>query len=382
MAGVRAACQDVKVLVLGATGNVGGRAAIELFRAGVVEQLQIGARDIEEATRLASRFSSNSQTSVTGVEVDITRPGLAERFAEHDVIVNCAGPGYLLEEQAVRAAVAAGVNYVSLCDDHDGTEEALAHDRAAQDAGVTIVSGCGLSPGITNYLTQIAAAELDEVREIHIASAASSADSEGYASAQHLVHALSQDAPFLSEGAVASQKAGTGPKLVYFPDPVGWVETFVCGHPELSTIPRSREGLSTMQFRIGLTERVVMDLLRGSRATGLFRSEMTRKMWLTATWPTRGVVEKIPPRGAAWTAARVDVHGTSGGNSSIVSLAVVDHLVNLASVTIKEAALALAKGEAKATGVRGPEEVFDAQDMLQKLSARGIRAAKLESEVV
>jgi saccharopine dehydrogenase-like NADP-dependent oxidoreductase len=296
--------------------------------------------------------------------------------------VNCAGPGYMLEEHAVRAAVAAGVNYVSLCDDHDGAEQALAHDHAAREAEITVVSGCGLSPGITNYLVQVAAGELDEVREIHIATAASSADSEGFASAQHLVHALSQDAPYLSEGAVASQKAGTAPKLVYFPDPVGWVETFLCGHPEVATIPRSRKDLFTMQFRIGLTERVVMDLLRGSRATGLFRTEVLRKMWLTATWPTRGMVEKIPPRGAAWTAARVDVHGTAGGNSSIVSLAVVDHLVNLASVTIKEAALALARGETKATGVRGPEEVFDADDMLQKLSARGIRAARLESEVV
>ena len=372
----------MKVLVLGATGSVGGRTAIELFRAGTVDQLHIGARDLEKVSKLASRFSTDSSTAVTGVEVDVTKPGLAERFAEHDVIVNCAGPGYLLEEHAVRAAVAAGVNYVSLCDDHEGTEQALTHDRAAQEAGVTIVSGCGLSPGITNYLVQVAAAELDEVREIHIAGAASSADSEGYASAQHLVHALSQEAPFLSEGSIASQKAGTAPKLVYFPDPVGWVETFVCGHPELSTVPRYRNDLSTMQFRIGLTERVVMDLLRGSRASGLFRSEALRKMWLSATWPTRGMIEKIPPRGAAWTAARVDVHGTAGGNSSIVSLAVVDHLVNLASVTIKEAALALGRGEARAKGVRGPEEVFDANDMLRNLSARGIRAAKLESEVV
>ena len=372
----------MKVLILGATGTVGSRAAIELFRAGVVEQLHIGSRDREKVATLASRFSTDSSTAVTGVEVDVLQPGLAERFSEHDVVVNCAGPGYLLEEHAVRAAVAAGVDYVSLCDDHTGTDQALAHDRAATEADVTIVSGCGLSPGITNFLVESAAGELDDVREIHIASAASSADSEGYASAQHLIYALSQDAPFLSEGSIASERAGTVPKLVYFPEPVGWVETFLCGHPELSTIPRSRKKIATMQFRIGLTEKVVMDLLRGSRASGLLRSELTRKMWLTATWPSRSVIEKIPPRGAAWTAARVDVYGAVNGTSSIVSLAVVDHLVNLASVTIKEAALALGRGEAKTKGVRGPEEVFDAQDMLHKLSARGIRAARLESEVV
>jgi saccharopine dehydrogenase-like NADP-dependent oxidoreductase len=298
------------------------------------------------------------------------------------VIVNCAGPGYALENHAVCAAVAAGVDYVSLCDDHTGTDDALRHDTAAKEAGVTIVSGCGVSPGITNFLVQAAVTELGQVREVQIAVAASSADSDGYASAQHLVYSLAQDAPFLSEGAIASQSAGTSPKLVYFPEPVGWVETFLCGHPEVSTIPRARRDLSTMQFRLGLTERVVMDLLRGSRVSGLFRSEVGRRMWLSATWPSRSMVARIPPRGAAWTAARVDVHGGVGGTPSIVSLAVVDHLVNLASLTIKEAALALARGEARAKGVRGPEEVFDGGAILQRLSQRGIRAARLESELI
>ena len=171
----------------------------------------------------------------------MTKPGLAERFAEHDVIVNCAGPGYQLEAHAVRAAVAAGVNYVSLCDDHDGAEQALAHDplRRPRNHDHQRVR---VEPRDHELLGASRRRRAGRgARDPH-RSAASSADSEGYASAQHLVHALSQDAPFSSEGTVASQKAGTAPKLVYFPDPVGWVETFVCGHPELSTIPRSSQG--------------------------------------------------------------------------------------------------------------------------------------------
>jgi lysine 6-dehydrogenase len=372
----------LKVLVLGATGNVGGRAAIELFRSGAVGDLHVAGRDHDEISGLAARFSKNATTAVTGSTVDIGEPGLAERLSGYDVVVNCAGPGYLVEETAVHAAIEARVNYVSLCDDLVGVQAVLSHDRAAAEAGVTIVSGCGVSPGITNLLADAAADELDEVSEIYVAVAASSADSDGPASAQHLVHSLAHEAPFLSEGGIASERSGTSPKLIFFPEPVGWVETFLCGHPEVVTIPRARPTLTSMQFRIGLTERVVMDLLRGSRASGLFRTEAMRRLWLKATWPTRSMIERLPPRGAAWTAARVDVHGTANRATSIVSLAVVDHFVNLASVTIKEAALALGRGEAKAKGVRGPEEVFDSAAMLRRLSERGIRAARLESEVV
>jgi saccharopine dehydrogenase-like NADP-dependent oxidoreductase len=372
----------VKVLVLGATGNVGGRTAIELFRSGEIDHLRLGARDRDAATALAGRFSSGSSTSVTGDAIDVTHPDLASRFVGEDVIVNCAGPGYELEETVARAAIEAAVDYVSLCDDHTGTEDALRFDEAARDAGVSIVSGCGLSPGITSYLTAAAASELDELDEVQIAIASSSADSDGYAAAQHLIFSLSQDAPFLSDGSISTQKAGTGPRLIYFPEPVGWVETFICGHPEISTIPRALPQLSAIQFRLGLTERVVMDMIRGSRASGLLRTEALRRVWLAATWPTRSLAERIPPRGATWTAARVDVHGISKGTASTVSLAVVDHLVNLASVSIKEAALALGRGEARAKGVRGPEEVFDFTAMLHRLSSRGIRAARLESELV
>ena len=382
MARVRSTGRPLKVLVLGATGNVGGRTAIDLFRSGEVERLRVAGRSREAASAFASRFSAQSTTAVVGEAIDIAAPDLAQHLAGEDVVVNCAGPGYALEEHAVRGAIEAGADYVSLCDDHTGTDRALAQDAAAKEADISVISGCGLSPGITSFLIEAAAEELDEVRGVQVAVGASSADSEGRASAQHLLYALSQQAPFLSEGALASEKAGTAPRLVYFPEPVGWVETFLCGHPEVSTVPRHREAIETIQFRIGLTERIVMDMMRGSRASGLLRSELTRKMWLAASWPSRGVFEKLPPRGPAWTAARVDIHGVQNGTSSIVSLAVVDHLVNLASVTIKEAALALGRGEAKAKGVGGPEGMLDSGEMLRKLSQRGIRAARLESEMV
>jgi saccharopine dehydrogenase-like NADP-dependent oxidoreductase len=372
----------LKVLVIGATGNVGGRVAVELFRSGEVERLRLSSRDRDEAASLAARFATNARTSVVADQIDVAETKLSDRLRDEDVVVNCAGPGYELEEHAVRAAIDAGVDYVSLCDDHTGTDAALLHDRAASDAGVTVVSGCGLSPGITSYLAAAAIEELDASTEVQIAVAASSADSDGYASAQHLIFSLSQDAPFLSDGALASDKGGTLPRRIYFPEPVGWVETFICGHPEVSTIPRSRPDLGTIQFRIGLTERIVMDLIRASRASGLLRTEAMRKAWLAATWPTRSVIERVPPRGATWTAARVDVNGTRNGTASIVSLGVVDHLVNLASLSIKEAALTLGRGDARAKGVRGPEEAFDPASMLKRLSQRGIRAARLEPELV
>jgi hypothetical protein len=76
------------------------------------------------------------------------------------------------------------------------------------------------------------------------------------------------------------------------------------------------------------------------------------------------------------------VHGTRGGTATTVSLGIVDHLVNLAATTIALAAVELGSGNHKKAGVRGPEEVFDTREMLERLSARGIRIARLEAQTV
>jgi lysine 6-dehydrogenase len=365
----------VRVLLLGGAGNSGRRTAAELLRLEGVDTLTLAARRGEAAARVAGVLGGRDGNVVTlGLDVG-DRDRLVQAARGHDVVVSCAGPAREVEIPAVKGCIEAGTPYASLCDDHVVTAESLALDDDAKAAGVTVVSGCGLSPGVTNLMAAYAARSLDRVDEIEVAVAYSLNDSSGDSTMFHLLHELSRDAPYVSEFLTVHGRAGDLPRPVYFPEPVGWVETFTCGHPEPVTAPRVYPGLRAVRFRVGLTERAAMDALRAVAAAKLprLRNQVAR----TST----RMLRSLPPRGAAWTAARVDVWGENDGKAEVVSLGVVDHITNLTSLPLTHTAIALGSGAVDRPGINTVEEVFDPGPFLGSLARRGLRAARLTSEI-
>jgi saccharopine dehydrogenase-like NADP-dependent oxidoreductase len=371
----------LKALLLGSTGVLGRRVAAELIRSAEVETLLLGGRDPSALTALGRMFGSGDKIQTVlwdagnGLELPAGTGSL-------DVVVSCAGPAYVTEVVAARAAVSGGVHYVSLNDEHRPASRVLELHDAAVAAGTTVISGCGLSPGLTDVLAASAATDMDEIEEIEVSVAVSSADDGGPASALHMMASLSGPASFVSEGRYLEGPAGGSPRLVYFPEPVGWVETFRLGHPEVVTLRRVFPDVASLGFRSGLTERAVMDALRAVTRGGLASTDRSRRAWRALTGPVRPLLEKLPPRGAPWTSARVDVWGSRRGHKLQASLAVVDHLANLASVTLAFAALEIGSGRCGKPGVRSAAEVFEPQALLAALDGRGIRAARLEPAVV
>ena len=61
------------------------------------------------------------------------------------------------------AAIAAGVDYLDICDDPQPTRAMLDLDRKAREAGVTAIIGMGASPGINNLLGARVIERLDTV---------------------------------------------------------------------------------------------------------------------------------------------------------------------------------------------------------------------------
>lgn len=365
----------MRILVAGAAGTIGRRVVAELAQDARVDELVVTARQKDRAERLASILAPGR---AVGHDLDLTDERHFVQLARDvDVVVSAAGPHYRFELHAARAAIDAGTNYVSLCDDNSATARVIALDDAARDAGVTVISGCGMSPGVTNLLVAVAATELDDVEEIDIAVAASSADTPGAAMRLHFFAQMSEAAPSISDHSLEEVRAGTSPRLVYFPDPVGWVETFRSGHPEITTMPLVYPGLRSLRFRAGLTERAAMDVVRAAAAAGLLGTEKQRRLMLKLADPVRPALEALPPHGAPWTAARVDVRGHAAGRATTVSLAVVDHLTNLAAVPIACAAVMVGEGTSK-KGVAAPEQVFDPGTFLTAIAQRGIRLARLD----
>ena len=370
----------MRVLLLGATGSLGRRAAAELLRQPEVEQLWLSGRDERAVSELSRRFDHNSGRVHPLPLGLLDNPDLRTPDGPADVVASCAGPAYETEFAAARAAVEAGSSYVSLGDDSGAVDDVFSLDADARAAGVTIVSGCGVSPGITNLLIAHATPDTGSVDTVDIALARSSAESEGFATARHFLYELSQEAVVIKDSRPQVKKAGSSPKLVFFPEPVGWVETFHCGHPEIDTLPMQYPNLSYLEFRLGLTERITMDTARAFTATPLARVERARRLFATATAPVRPFLDRLPPKGPAWTAARVDV--TTNNGSETISLGVADKLVNFASVPLTLAALRVGRKEVAGPGVLSIEQAFDVSAFLHDLIKRGIGIARLEPRPV
>jgi saccharopine dehydrogenase-like NADP-dependent oxidoreductase len=367
----------VNVLLVGATGVVGRRVAAELVRSEEIDTLFVAARTMTTLGRLAGTISGRAR-KVRPLVLDATNPdSLVPAFEQMDVVASCAGPAYLTEEPSVAAALAAAVPYVSTCNDHAATES-LGELDELESATIPVMSGCGMSPGISNMLVARAAAELDEVSGIEVAVAASSADPSGPASTLHLLTALAGDAPIVSEGELVMEPAATEPARVYFPEPVGWTETFWCGHPEVITMRKTYPGAARITFRLGLTEKAAMDVVRASVALGLVGSDARRRTWLRMVTPVRPVVERIPPLGAPWSAVRADITGTRSGSPAHITFGVTDHLTNLAAIPLAYATVELGARRATGNGLTAPEVTLGVKPFLQNLSRRGIRIARLE----
>jgi len=370
----------LRALLLGATGVVGRAVAGDLGRARDVERLFVAGRDRARVEWITHILGGPSER-VTGLTFDLTDERATRRAMaglELDIVASCAGPAEGLELAGIRAAIEASASWVSLCDDHQVSKGLAVLGPQAVAANVTVVPGCGLSPGITNLLIALAAAELESLEEIEIAVAGASLDAPGTATALQFLAALRIDAPLISDHQPTSTRPAGAPKLVYFPEPVGWVETFRSGRPEIITLPHSYPSLRSLQFRMGIVEKALMDLARATAAVPFGSSEAGRRAWLRIGKPFRRAIELVPPTGRAWTAARVDVRGIHGGHSTTISLGVVDHLANLAALPLAQAALTLGSGRIARAGVHAPDQVFDAREFLSALTRRGIRVARLE----
>lgn len=359
----------MRVLLLGASGDMGGRTASELLRRDEIQHLTLAGRNDRRLAQLAERLRGRAILATAAFDIR-SAAELVDHMGKHDLVVSCAGPGYLLEEQSVNAALQARTSYVSLNDDLDPAAEVARRSADAVAAGVRILSGCGAAPGLSNLLVSLACTEVEEVTDIEIAVGASSRDGGGPATDLHFVSMLDR-----ATGTSAAEVGPGGPHPVYFPEPVGWIETFPCSHPEQLAFATSRATTAPVRFRIGLAEKAVMDVVRASIATRVTAREPVRRSWLRVTAPLRPVLERLAPKPGGWTAIRIDVHGRSEGRAKTISYGVVDHLVNLASITIAEGAVRVAQQQT--AGVATPDQIFEPKPFLAAVARRGIRFARL-----
>ncbi|MCC3331512.1 saccharopine dehydrogenase NADP-binding domain-containing protein [Nocardia abscessus] len=145
-----------RVAVLGATGVVGRAAVRMLTRLGIGE-LRVGARNMA-SVELAALPPDAQRCRVDADDPD----SLAEFCAGTRLVLNCAGPSYLLLDRAARAALSAGSDYVDVSG--DGPTYRLLEGAPQLAAGRTAVLSAGMLPGLANVVPRVLADDLTGAR--------------------------------------------------------------------------------------------------------------------------------------------------------------------------------------------------------------------------
>src|SRR5512136_2547460 len=108
----------IKIIVLGGAGDMASRAVRELAAEPEVTAVTVADYNLEAAEALARELGAK----VSAVWVDANdHDALVEVIRGHAAAASGIGPFYRYEAKVARAAIDAGVPYVSLCDDYDGT---------------------------------------------------------------------------------------------------------------------------------------------------------------------------------------------------------------------------------------------------------------------
>ncbi|MFO1237901.1 MAG: saccharopine dehydrogenase NADP-binding domain-containing protein [Alphaproteobacteria bacterium] len=265
-----------RVLILGGAGAIGSRTIGAALACSAAHEIVVADLSLDAAAKAAAHHPGRA----VPLQLDVfDETALRAAMRGVDAVLNCAGPFYRTSLPCLKAAIAEKRIYLDVCDGWDTTREALALDGAAREAGIPAVIGLGASPGITNLLARIAAAELDRCDEIVTGvNLDPGAPVGGVGAPGRAVHWLRQlggevevwrggkRAPVDALQILRLDLPGTGARALH-----------LIGHPEPLTLPRTLGGLADASHVLaldraeaalaeGLSERVAAGKLTPDRA--------------------------------------------------------------------------------------------------------------------
>lgn len=374
----------MQALVVGGTGGMGQGVARDLIKQEQIERVILGDINID-TSRVQEKLRESPKVSLSRIDVN-DHSGLVGAIRPVDVVINCAGPFYKTAVAVARAAVEAKVNYIDICDDYEAVPILFSSDdidRAAKDAGTTVLTGMGSDPGTNNVLVKWYANRLDRVDEIHLFWVVSIAELAG-AAWDHSLHMVTGKIPQYLDGKLEYVDGGTGEETATFLDPLGTCVVRYVGHPQPITIPRYIDGVRKVVIKGALIPAWVDELIREQKETGFLSTEpvdvrggkvvpydLTLKLWDT--------IPDGRDRGPLASGLKVIVKGERSGKQVTYTADIVGRMAPGTGLPASIAALMMDAGEVTVKGVAAPEGCIDPERFLEALLQRGARIHQTET---
>jgi len=355
----------VKILVVGGYGDIGS-CVVEKLIDFSSHQVTVAGRNLNKARSICKSFKDH----VGALQVDVDRRStLTTAFDGFDLVINCAGPFYKYGANAAIAAIETRTHYIDICDDADPLSKLFVLDSAAQRAGVTILTGMGWNPGISNMTARLGANLLDEIDEIKIAWAVGSSDSSGLGALKHTLHGITGKIPIYQDGKQVMVPAWTGAETVDFPPPLGEMPEMFFGHPEPITLPRTIN-VKNVAVRGGISPQSNNGMLRFLRSLGLTKSR--ERIDSTAAF-LHSIQWLLSIGGTKNSALRVDVIGRRDGQERHLVFNMIDRIRPLTAIPCTVGAMMLLEGKITQRGVVAPEMCIEPVEFLDRLADKGVK---------
>ncbi|MBP6942005.1 MAG: saccharopine dehydrogenase NADP-binding domain-containing protein [Syntrophorhabdaceae bacterium] len=374
----------MRALVVGGTGGMGQGVARDLIKQEQIKNVILG--DINtDPNRVQEKLRASEKVSL--VKIDVNDHGaMVKAISDVNVVVNCAGPFYKTAVAVARAAVEAKVNYIDICDDYEAVPILFSSadiDKAAKEAGITVLTGMGSDPGTNNVLVKWYASQMDRVDEIHLFWVVSIAELAG-AAWDHSLHMVTGKIPQYLDGKLEYVEGGTGEETAEFLPPLGTCVVRYVGHPQPITIPRYIEGVKKVVIKGALIPLWVDELIKEQKETGFLGTEaveikgtkvvpydLTLRLWDT--------IPKNRDNGPAASGLKVIVKGERQGKGVTYTADIVGRMAPGTGLPASIAALMMFAGDVKVKGVVAPEGCIDPEKFLKELLKRGARIHQTET---
>jgi len=387
----------VRVFLLGGAGEAGRMTARRLAAHPKVSEVTIAGRDVEKAKLAASETGEKGNAVKADATDKASFPG---QLKDYDILVNAAGPDYLIQPCAVRAAIEADVHYCDIAADGPSAEHVLDLGDEAEEAGVTAIIGIGSCPGVSHLMMMHAAAQLDEVREVRFCGTLPIAlflepllqSGTETPRCSSLVNAASETIMKWFAGASKVYRDGGWTDVHAFES--GVRVTLPSGVPvtaypantiEPLTIPKRIKGVRDVSVLICLVPSPTADLMRWICGEMTTSTMNTKKAVLALAEAIRcdssrwlANPEGVPPEFVFWASAIGTKDDTMGEYTLVQRPEWISTAAPLALAATK-----ILTGEVRKRGVLPPEACFDPMPFMKEVAANvlgGPPPAKLFDE--
>ncbi len=352
----------------------------DLAEAPEVSEVIIGDINVEKAEEVAE-WTGKEKISIRKIDVSSIE-NLASVMKDADAVANAAP--YHLNLAVTKAAIKAGKNLTDLGGVYYMTLKQLELDNEAKNAGITVVLGCGLAPGVADILAKHGADKLDKVEEVHVWYGDRSFEPAKYKwSFRTVLEEYTKGPVIYEDGEFKRLPPFSGKQLVKFPAPVGERPCCYALYSGLATLPQTiGKGVRKIDCSMSYTQE---DELRIKVLNELgLTSDKPIKIGGVQISPREFLLRCVPPpdvRAKDASSLIVEIKGEKDNFPMRIRYNLVQQfhekygvsaIAYLTGVPLSIVSQMLAKDEIKERGVLPPEIAVPHETFFKELAKRGI----------